>query len=127
MRLELTGHQLEITPSLRRIVTTKLTKLERLMDDAAVSAQVVLFSERTGARVEMSLHARGEKFLHSTGTGDDLRVAIGAAVDKLVQQGKTVKGKWQARQRHPARATSRAVKAGKKKTAAGGRKRSVTE
>lgn len=118
MRVELTGHQLDLTPTLRRFVDTKLTKLERIMDDAAVSAQLVLFSERTGARAEMSLHARGEKFLHSTGTGDTLRIAIVAAVDKLVQQGKTVKGKWSERKRRPARTAGRSVK---RKTAGKGR------
>lgn len=117
MRFELTGHQLDITPALRRTVSSKLAKLERLMNDAAVSAQVVLFSERAGSRVEMSLHARGEKFLHSTGRAGDLRAAIGVAVDKLVQQGRTVKGKWRERQRHPARDASRAIKAVKKKPA----------
>jgi putative sigma-54 modulation protein len=116
MRVELTGHQLDITPALRTLVESKLVKLERLMDDVAVSALVVLFSERASARVEMSLHARGERFLHSTGVGDDLRAAIGSAVDKLVQQGRTVKGKWQARQRHPARPASRALKGAKKKS-----------
>lgn len=125
MRVELTGHQLDITPTLRKLVESKLVKLERLMDDVAVSALVVLFSERTGARVEMSLHARGERFLHSTGTGDDLRAAVGSAVDKLVQQGKTVKGKWQTRQRHPGRTASRAIKAVTKKAVV--RKRVVKE
>ncbi len=118
MRVELTGHQLEITPTLRRLVTSRIAKLERLMDDVAVSALVVLFSERTGARVEMSLHARGERFLHSTGVGDDLRIAVGDAVDKLLQQGKTVKGKWHERQRRPTRVAGRA---GTNKSASKGR------
>jgi ribosome-associated translation inhibitor RaiA len=39
MRLELTGRQIDITPGVRRIVDTKLAKLERLLNDAAVSAQ----------------------------------------------------------------------------------------
>ena len=110
MRLELTGRHLEITSAIRRVVQSKLTRLERLMNDAAVSAQVVISVDKTSVRADVSLHARGEKFLHSAGKGDEFMAAMIDAVDKLVQQGKTVKGKWQERRRHPARAVSRAPK-----------------
>ena len=39
MRLELTGRHVDITPGLRRLVEGKLAKLERLLNDSAVSAQ----------------------------------------------------------------------------------------
>ena len=110
MRLELTGRHLEITPAIRRVVQSKLTRLERLMNDAAVSAQVVIAVDKTSVRADVSLHARGEKFLHSAGQGDEFMAAMIDAVDKLIQQGKTVKGKWQERRRHPARTVSRATK-----------------
>ena len=45
MRLELTGRHVDITPALRRLVDTKLGKLERLLNDRAVSAQAVLTLE----------------------------------------------------------------------------------
>lgn len=122
MRVDLTGHQLDITPSLRRLVSTKLAKIERLMNDAAVSAQVVLFSEKIGCRAEVSLHARDERFLHSAGTGDNFGIAVGTAVDKLAHQAKTVKGKWQERRRRAAPVSSRTTK---KKTA--GPKRSTND
>ena len=108
MRLELTGRHLEITPAIRRVVQGKLRRLERIMNDAAVSAQVVISVDRTSVRADVSLHARGEKFLHSAGQGEELLAAMVDAVDKLVQQGQTVKGKWRERRRHPARAVSRA-------------------
>jgi putative sigma-54 modulation protein len=109
MRLELTARRLDITPALRRVVQSKLTRLERLLNDAAVSAQVVLWTERASHHADVTLHARGEKFLHGAGTGGDFRAAMVSAVDKLVQQGTTVKGKWQQRKRRPARATTRSV------------------
>lgn len=103
MRLELTGRHLDITAAQRRTVETKLKRLERLMDDAAVSAQVVLAEAKAGCRADVSLHARDEKFLHSSGEGATFAEAMTTAVAKLVSQSQTVKGKWQSRKR-PARA-----------------------
>ena len=37
MRLELTGRHVDISPALRRLVDAKLARLERLLNDAAVS------------------------------------------------------------------------------------------
>jgi len=100
MRLELTGRHLDITPSLRRLVDTKLARLDRLLNDSAVSAQVVLSRERQGHRADITLHARGEKFLHGVGrVGATWEISICRAVEKIVQQAQRVKGKWQERKR----------------------------
>jgi putative sigma-54 modulation protein len=99
MRLELTGRQIDITPGVRRIIETKLGKLERMLNDAAVSAQVVVSREKTGHRADVTLHARGEKFLHSDGRGESLATAIAQAVDRLGQQARKIKGKFQGRKR----------------------------
>jgi putative sigma-54 modulation protein len=45
-------------------------------------------------RVEMTLHARGEHFFHSAGTGRDWDLAVNQAFDKLGQQVRKLKGKW---------------------------------
>jgi len=67
MRLELTGRHVDITPALRRLLDTKLSKLERLLNDSAVSAQAVLTREKHRHRADITLHARGETFLHGVG------------------------------------------------------------
>jgi putative sigma-54 modulation protein len=103
MRLELTGRHFDITPGIRRIIENKLAKLERMLNDSAVSAQVVLTREKTGSRADVTLHARGEKFLHGNGRGVNAGVAMGEAVEKLVQQAQKVKTRWQARKRHAAK------------------------
>lgn len=100
MRLELTGRQIEITPTIRRLVDRKLAKLERLLNDTAVSAQVVLTRERHRHRADITLHARGEKFLHGCGDNDAWEPSLAAAIEKIVQQAQKVKGKWQERKRH---------------------------
>jgi putative sigma-54 modulation protein len=99
MRLELTGRHVEITPTLRRLVDTKLAKLERMLNDSAVSAQAVLTREKYRHRVEITLHARGEKFLHGLGNSAAWETSVSQAIEKITQQAQRVKGKWQERKR----------------------------
>src|SRR5262245_17708543 len=103
MRLELTGRHVEITPALRKMVTLKLARLERMLNDSALSAQVVLTDEKRGRRADVMLHARGEKFLHGVATTRQWTSSVNDAVYKLVQQAQRVKGKWHGRKRSTAR------------------------
>jgi putative sigma-54 modulation protein len=99
MRLELTGRHVDITPGLRRLIDTKLTKLDRLLNDRAVSAQCVLTLEKRRHCAEITLHARGEKFLHAVVAAGGWQAAVTATVAKLMHQAGTVKGKLQERKR----------------------------
>lgn len=99
MRLELTGRHVEITPALRRLVDRKLARLGRLMNDSMVSAQVVLTREKYRDHVDVTLHARGEKFLHAVGDTGDWEASLGEAMEKVSRQALKVKGKWQQRKR----------------------------
>ena len=112
MRLELTGRQTDITPALRRIVDKKLARLERLLNDSAVSAQVVLREGKRGRRADITLHARGEQFLHAYGEAPVWETALTLAADKIAQQASTLKGKRLARQHGGARRGAGAAKAG---------------
>src|SRR5215467_4225962 len=105
MRLELTGRHVSITPALRRLVDSKLAKLERLLNDSAVSAQAVLTRERHRHRADITLHARGEKFLHGVGMTPNWETSVCEAIDKISQQAHKVKGKWQGRKRRGGRKT----------------------
>jgi putative sigma-54 modulation protein len=105
MRLELTGRHVDITPALRRLVDTKLAKLERLLNHRAVSAHTVLTREKNGYRADVTLHARGEKFLHGMAKTASWEASLGEVVDKLSEQAQRVKTRWQDR-------TRRAPKAG---------------
>lgn len=99
MRLELTGRHVAITPALRRLVDAKLAKLERMLTDSVVSAQAVLTREKYRHRAEITLHARGEKFLHGVGNSFAWEASLSQAVEKITQQAQKVKGKWQERKR----------------------------
>src|SRR3954464_13564127 len=105
MRLELTGRHVDITPALRRLVTAKLSKLERLLNDRAVSAQAVLSREKHSVRADITLHARGEKFLHWEGNADGWETSIGEAIDKISQQAQRVKSKYAVRERRGVKGT----------------------
>jgi len=110
MRLELTGRHVDITPTLRRLVDTKLAKLERMLNDSAVSAQAVLTREKYRHRAEITLHARGEKFLHGVGNTTAWDTSLSQAIEKITQQAHKVKGKWQERKRRgPAKDASAAA------------------
>ncbi len=102
MRLELTGRHVEITPALRRLVDRKLGKLERMLNSSLVSAQAVLTREKHRHRADITLHARGEKFLHGVGDSGSWEASLADAVEKITQQAQKVKGKWQERKRRGA-------------------------
>lgn len=103
MRCVLTGRHVEITPTLRKLVDGRLGKLDRMLGESLVSAQVVLARERYRYVVEVSVHARGDHVLHGVGSTASWDTAMTAAVEKIMQQAQKVKGKWQERKR---RATS---------------------
>ena len=101
MRLELTGRHVDVTPALRRLVEARLARLERLLNNRAVSAQAMLSRERNDCRTDITLHARGEKFLHGQGVAVAWSASVGHAIDKIASQAQKVKGKWQERKRRP--------------------------
>ena len=99
MRVELTGHQVEISPGLRTLVDRKLAKVSRVLNSAVVSAGVVVKQEKVQNVVEITLHARGEHFLHAVGKAANWQSAMTAAVAKVLHQSEKVKGVWQERRR----------------------------
>ena len=99
MRLELTGRHITITPAIRRMVEDRLAPTLRMLNDSAVSSQVVLTKEKARVHAEITLHARGEHFLHSEASGRDLQTALAASVDKIDRQAQRLKSKWSKRKR----------------------------
>ncbi|RPI54736.1 MAG: ribosome-associated translation inhibitor RaiA [Acidobacteria bacterium] len=99
MRLLLTGRQVEITSTLRRLVDARLAKLERRLGDALMSVQVVLSKEKNRFVAEIVTHARQDHILTGVGTAASWSASLTGAVKKVLQQAETVKGKWQQRKR----------------------------
>src|SRR5258706_15252669 len=97
MRLELTARHFTLTATLRKLVEQRLARALRPLNDSVVSAQVVITKEKTRFRAEVTLHARGEHFLHGEATGRDAQTALASSIDKIDRQGQKLKGKWTER------------------------------
>jgi putative sigma-54 modulation protein len=102
MRLDITGRHVEIGTPLRQLIHKRLGKLERLLNDNAVSGQVILTKEKYRHRTEVIIHARGDHMLRGLGEGTAWPVSIRDAVSKIEQQAQKLKGKWGERKRHAA-------------------------
>jgi putative sigma-54 modulation protein len=81
MRLNVTGHHLEITPALRSYVEKKLERVTRHFDTVQ-DAAFILTVEKLKHRAEATLHLRGEN-LHALAEDTSMYAAIDALVDKL--------------------------------------------
>lgn len=84
MQINLTGHHVEITDSLRNYVDTKFSKLERHFDHIS-NVHVILNVEKLNQKAEATMHLSGaEVFASSENT--DMYAAIDSMVDKLDRQ-----------------------------------------
>jgi ribosomal subunit interface protein len=99
MRLQLKGKQVDITPELEALAAARLAKVGRLLNDAMVSAHVVLSQEKNRLVVELTVHAKGDHILHGIGNTASWSTSLTMAVNKILQQAERVKGKWAARKR----------------------------
>jgi putative sigma-54 modulation protein len=91
MQINLTGHHIEITPSLRDYVTSKLDRLDRHFDSIG-NAHVILTVEKLRQKAEATLHVSGAN-LFADAEAEDMYAAIDALVDKLNRQVKKHKEK----------------------------------
>ena len=84
MQINLTGHHVEITDSLRSYVDTKFEKLERHFDHIN-NVHVILNVEKLTQKAEATLHLSGaEVFANAQHT--DMYAAIDSLIDKLDRQ-----------------------------------------
>jgi|RhiMetdeSRZDD1v2_1073273.scaffolds.fasta_scaffold05805_10 ribosome hibernation promoting factor len=111
MRLELTARHFTLTATLRKLVEQRLARAFRPLNDSVVSAQIVITREKARFHAEVTLHVRGEHFLHGEATGRDAQTALSASIDKIDRQLGKLKSKWTEGKRRaisPAKAASAA-------------------
>ena len=84
MNLQVSGHHLEVTPTLRRYVQKKLGRVARHFD-RVIDAHVILTANRVRKKAEVTLHVRGKE-LHCQSVQDDLYAAIDLLADKVDRQ-----------------------------------------
>lgn len=99
MILTVTGRQIELGSAVRLQIEKRLARVQRLLNDSAVSAQCVVAQERQRFMCEVTLHARGDHMLVGVGRHDRLITAVGLAVDKVAQQAQRLSDRWKTRKR----------------------------
>ncbi len=96
MNLNISGHHLDITDSLREYVVNKLQRVERHFDHL-IDANVVLSVDKLEHKAEATLHASGAN-LHAEAVEEDMYAAIDHLIDRLDRQ--TLKLKERRRDHH---------------------------
>jgi putative sigma-54 modulation protein len=94
MRVDITGRQVDITPGLRQLIGRRLGKLERLLNDRAISATVTLTKEKYRCRTELVVHAKGDHMLSGNGEGNGWPLSVRQAVVKVEHQAGKLKSRW---------------------------------
>ncbi|WP_448212855.1 ribosome hibernation promoting factor [Colwellia sp. MEBiC06753] len=91
MQINLSGHHVEVTDSLRDFVNTKFAKLERHFDHIN-NVYVVLTVEKLKQKAEATVHLNGSE-VHASAENQDMYASIDSLIDKLDRQILKYKGK----------------------------------
>jgi putative sigma-54 modulation protein len=102
MRLDITGRHVTVTPALRQLIGSRMERLERLLNDAAISATVIVTKEKYRHRTEIAVHIRGDHVLSGNGEANAWPLSVRQAAVAIEQQAKKLKGKWHERKRKSA-------------------------
>ncbi|MEM9102116.1 MAG: ribosome hibernation promoting factor [Pseudomonadota bacterium] len=84
MQINLTGHHVDITDSLRDFINSKFEKLERHFDHIN-NVHVILTVEKVRQKAEASLHVNGGE-IFANAESEDMYASIDALIDKLDRQ-----------------------------------------
>jgi putative sigma-54 modulation protein len=84
MHINITGHQLDVTPALRTFTEEKFDKLERHFDQIT-KVNVVFGIEKLRQIAEATVFVAGGE-LHASSESQDLYSAIDTLIDKLDRQ-----------------------------------------
>ncbi len=84
MQLNLTGHHVEITTSMRQYVESKMARIERHFDHVTV-VHCILTVDKLRHSAEATVNLSGGK-LFAEATEENMYAAIDAMVDKLDRQ-----------------------------------------
>jgi putative sigma-54 modulation protein len=91
MQINLSGHHVEVTDSLRDFVNSKFAKLERHFDHIN-NVYVVLTVEKLNQIAEATVHLNGSE-VHASAQNQDMYASIDSLIDKLDRQILKYKGK----------------------------------
>ncbi|GAB2670622.1 ribosome hibernation-promoting factor, HPF/YfiA family [Arenimonas aestuarii] len=81
MRIDISGHQMDVTPALRDYVNDKFARVNRHYDHHA-EARVILSVDKLDQRAEATVGTAG-KTVHADAVAPDMYAAIDLLADKL--------------------------------------------
>lgn len=84
MQLNISGHHIDVTPSLKEYVVNKLDRLER-HHDKITNTDVTLTVDKLVQKAEARIHVSGAD-LFADSAADDMYAAIDTLADKLNRQ-----------------------------------------
>jgi putative sigma-54 modulation protein len=85
MRIDITGHQIDLTQALRDYVTSKLERLQR-HSDSLLDVHVILSVDKLEQRAEATINTTNRATLHADSIAENMYAAIDLLVDKLDRQ-----------------------------------------
>ena len=105
MNWHMTGHHLEITPSMRDYVSSKMIRINRHFDHV-IDVNMILTVEKLRQKIEANVHLSG-KDIFVESEDDDMYAAIDLLIDKLDRQ--IVKHKEKIKNKHLGESPKRAL------------------
>lgn len=84
MQLQITGHQIEVTPALRTFIEEKTQKLKR-HTDKVMNGHYILEVNKQVQMAEASIHCAGYD-IHAKAESEDMYKSIDMLIDKLDRQ-----------------------------------------
>jgi putative sigma-54 modulation protein len=85
MQINITGHHIDITPTLRDYVNNKMQRIQRYFTNITNVHVVLSVDKKFQQKAEASINlARGD--IHATCEADDMYAAIDLLMDKLDRQ-----------------------------------------
>lgn len=91
MQLNITGHHVDVSPAVRRHISSKLARLERHFDHV-IDVHCILTTEKLSCRAEATVHLDGGT-IHADAVAEGMYAAIDGLIDKLDRQVKKHKEK----------------------------------
>lgn len=102
MQIQVSGHQVAVTPALRDYATGKFNRIVRHFEHLH-DVTVTLSLEKLLHKAEATMHCAANKTIHAETLAADMYAAIDALVDKLDRQVKKHKEKLTSHHRDDAR------------------------
>lgn len=84
MQIDLSGHHIDVTDSMRNYVNEKIGRLEKHFD-RVTDVHVVLSVEKQVQKAEATIHVKGNK-IFAQADNEDMYAAIDSLADKLDRQ-----------------------------------------